>query len=134
MLTVILQEIKIRQCNMWKINKDLMLSYSIAAFIASMGIIVGISSCISNGVTHSTAFSALVATTCDPKLDALYKGHCMGPLPIDKEMAKARLRFGELENDAMEEMAGMDGSVEVEHLGFGFEDHVMRLRKPGFFV
>ncbi|KAF7883988.1 hypothetical protein EAF00_011300 [Botryotinia globosa] len=67
---------------------------TIAAFIASMSIIIGISSCISNGVTHSTIFSALIATTCNPELDALYKGHCMGPLPIDKEMAKTRLRFG----------------------------------------
>ncbi|TGO34273.1 hypothetical protein BHYA_0204g00010 [Botrytis hyacinthi] len=119
---------------MWKINKHLMLSYSIAASIASMSIIIGISSCINNGATHSIAFSALVATTCNPELDALYKGHCMGPLPIDKEMAKTRLRFRELEKDALEEMAEMDGSVEAEHLGFGFEDDVMRLRKPGFYI
>ncbi|TGO51420.1 hypothetical protein BOTNAR_0357g00100 [Botryotinia narcissicola] len=115
---------------MWKITKHLTLSYNIATFVASMSTIIGISSCISNGVTHSTAFSALVATTCNPELDALYKGHCMGPLPTDKEMVKTRLRFGELEKDAVEEMAGMDGSVGVEHLAFGVEDNVMRLRKP----
>ncbi|KAF5876371.1 uncharacterized protein Bfra_002776sa [Botrytis fragariae] len=64
--------------------RTLILSYSIAGFKAFISIIIGIVSCISNGVAHSTAFSALVATTRNPELDALPKGHCMGSLPLDK--------------------------------------------------
>ncbi|TGO45437.1 hypothetical protein BCON_0391g00010 [Botryotinia convoluta] len=124
-----------RSTNIYQYNsRNLILSYSIAAFIAFMSIIIGILSCISNGVAHSTAFSALVATTRNLELDALSKGHCMGSLPLDKEMAKTRLRFGELEKGAAKEMARMDGSVEVKHLGFGFEDDVVRLRKGGVHI
>ncbi|TEY87401.1 hypothetical protein BOTCAL_0002g00070 [Botryotinia calthae] len=91
-------------------------------------------SCTSNGVAHSTAFSALVATTRNPELDALSKGHCMGSLPLDKEMAKTRLRLGELKKGALKEMAGVDGSVEIRHLILGFEADLVRLRKGGVYV
>lgn len=58
----------------------------------------------------------------------------MGSLPLEQEMAKTRLRLGELEKGAVKEMAGVDGSVEIRHLIFGVEDHVVRLRKGGVYI
>ncbi|KAF7899366.1 uncharacterized protein EAF01_008579 [Botrytis porri] len=47
-------------------SRNLILSYNIATFIVFISIIIGILSCISNGVAYSTPFSALVATTRNP--------------------------------------------------------------------
>ncbi|KAF7943118.1 hypothetical protein EAE96_011060 [Botrytis aclada] len=74
-----------------------MLSYSIASSIAFMIIKTSTLSHISNGVAHSTAFSAIVVTTRNPELDALSKGHYMGSLPLESETAKTKLRFREPE-------------------------------------
>ncbi|KAF7940059.1 uncharacterized protein EAE98_000186 [Botrytis deweyae] len=86
-----------RSTNVYSYNsRSLILSYCIAAFIAFIRIMIGILSCISNGVARSTASSALVATTRNPELHAPSKGHCiqgtcMGSLTLGKEMAKTRL-------------------------------------------
>jgi len=45
-------------------------------------------------------------------------------LPLEKEMRKTKLKFGELMGDGREK--GVTGQV-----GFGFEDNVLNLRKNG---
>ncbi|KAF7876704.1 hypothetical protein EAF04_001788 [Stromatinia cepivora] len=96
-----------------------------------MSVIIGIFSFISNGIADSTAFSAVIAAR-NPEVEAFSKGHSMGSLPLDEEMAKMKLRFRELENGAAKEMAGVEGSVHVKHWAFEFEYDVVTLRRAGF--
>jgi len=85
-----------------------------------------------NGVAHSTAFSAVLATTRNSALDALSKGHSLGSLPLDKSVKGVRLRFGEL-MEGTEKVVDEDGAV-VKHIGFGLQDDVLRLKKGGKYV
>ncbi|APA14033.1 hypothetical protein sscle_12g088030 [Sclerotinia sclerotiorum 1980 UF-70] len=86
---------------------------------------------MSNVVAHSTTFSVLVTAVRCYQLGALMKFHSMGSLPLDKEMVKTNLSRGGLEKGAAEEMVEMEGSVDVKHLCFEFDDSVVRLRKGG---
>jgi hypothetical protein len=112
-------------------SHNLIVSYSIAIFFAVLAVLLGIFSLVDNGVVHSTAFSAVVATTRNTDLDALSKGHSLGALPLDKGMADVKLRFGELgkgdewRNDGQQEGEG------AVHIGFGLENGVARLREGG---
>jgi len=79
-------------------SRNLIISYSTAIFFALFSVSVGLSSFRENGVAHSTAFSAIVATTRNSELDILSKGHSLGAVPLEKLVAEAKLRFGELVN------------------------------------
>jgi hypothetical protein len=52
-------------------------------------------SIVANGVSHSSSFSAMIATTRSPKPDALVEGSSLGALPLDRDVYKTRLKFGE---------------------------------------
>jgi hypothetical protein len=67
----------------------------------------------------------MVATTRNPQLDRLVEGSSLGALPLDQEMRKTKLKFGELLGDGQEK-GGLTG-----HIAFGFEDAVLNLRKNG---
>jgi hypothetical protein len=111
--------------NVYQYNsRNLILSYSIAVGVTIFSIIIGTYATITNGVSHSTSFSAMIATTRNPQLDRLVEGSSFGALPLEKEMRKTKLKFGELMGDGREK--GVTG-----HVGFGFEDNVLNLRKNG---
>jgi hypothetical protein len=76
-------------------------------------------SIVANGVSHSSSFSAMIATTRSPKPDALVEGSSLGALPLDRDIHKARLKFGELLKEK-----GDEGG----HIAFGLEDEVLNLR------
>jgi len=76
-----------------------------------------------NGVAHSTAFSAMIATTRNPALDGLSEGHSLGCFPMDKEMAKTKLMFGGIE-------VGRKGS----RAGFGLAGEVSELERRGTYI
>lgn len=86
-----------------------------------------------NGVAHNSAFSAIVATTRKSALDSLSIGDSLGAVPLDEEVKGVRLRFGELAGSLKQSgfgVPGLDyGSDGGKHIGFGFEDDVMGLRK-----
>jgi hypothetical protein len=79
-------------------------------------------SIVANGVSHSTSFSTMIATTRSLKLDALVEGNSLGALPLDRDAHKTRLKFGKL----LEEKGDEGG-----YIAFGLEDEVLNLRRNG---
>ena len=58
--------------NVYKYDKrNLLVSYGAVILVTVIAIIIGIVSLIENGVYHDTSFSAIMATTRNPDLDAL---------------------------------------------------------------
>jgi hypothetical protein len=112
--------------NVYQYNsRNLILSYSIAVGVTLFSIIIGAYATITNGVSHSSSFSAMIATTRNPQLDRLVEGSSLGALLLEKEMRRTKLKFGELMGDGREK-GGVNG-----HVGFGFEDSVLNLRRGG---
>jgi hypothetical protein len=96
----------------------LLLSYGIALLLTIPSICLGIYAFHANGVAHSNAFSAIIATTRNPGLDILAQGNRFGTFPLDKEVAKARLRFG-----------GVEIEKGDQRVAFGMEDQVTEMKK-----
>ncbi|KAF2195674.1 hypothetical protein K469DRAFT_744184 [Zopfia rhizophila CBS 207.26] len=114
----------------------LLLSYGIGFLFALIAAAIGILAIIENGVSHSAAFSAIIATTRNPELDALTRGASLGAEPLPKEIQMVKLRFGPLLNtyDAEGEGEQQDiGSENVPHIAFGFEKSVGRLQKGALY-
>ena len=120
--------------NVYKYSShNLIISYSTAIFVSALALVLGFYSFLDNGVAHSTAFSAVLATTRNSALDVLSKGHSLGSLPLDKRVEGVRLRFGELNGGGTEKVVDEDG-YEVKHIGFGLADDVLKLRKGRKYV
>jgi len=73
---------------------------------------VGLYAFHTNGVSHSTAFSAIIATTRNPELDELSRGNSLGAFPLNLEAGGVKLRFGGIR-------VGCSG--EEEQASFGIE-------------
>jgi len=101
----------------------LLLSYGIALLLTIPSVSLGIYAFHSNGVAHSNAFSAIIATTRNPRLDVLLEENSFGAFPLDKEAAKLRLRYGGVENGKQRRRAA-----------FGMADEVTELTKGEFYV
>jgi len=115
----------------------LFLSYGIGFFFASVAAIIGIYAMIDNGVSHSAAFSTIIATTRNPDLDSLTRGASLGAEPLPKDIKKVKLRFGPLlRTHKVEEIGEKQGkeSEEAQHIAFGFEKTVGTLRKGASYV
>jgi hypothetical protein len=75
--------------------------YLISAYITVLGITI---TCIifrffalqQNGVSQSTSFSSILITTQNAELDCLAVGHCLGAEPLEKEIRKVQLQYGEI--------------------------------------
>ncbi|KAF8858771.1 hypothetical protein BDZ45DRAFT_673708 [Acephala macrosclerotiorum] len=104
--------------------QHLLESYGIATLFTTFAIIVGPLSLRSNGVSHSTSFSAILSTTRNLQVDELVlrEGHDIGSEPLTEAMMKARLGFGTLLNANAENM-------ELKHFGFGFKLQVQALKR-----
>lgn len=104
--------------NMYQYNsRDLILSYSIAIFVTLLGVAMGLYSFRTNGVSHSTAFSAVVATTRNPGLDIISDSR-------NGEMSDVKLRFGAITTKSDGLGRNGSGSGSVRRLAFGLEDEV----------
>lgn len=105
--------------------EHLLQSYEIAMVFTTMAIVIGLISLRSNGVSHSTSFSAIMSTTRNLQLNELVlrEGLDIGSEPLPEAMMKARLKFGKL--------LGVITFVdrEVKHVGFGYEAQVQTLRR-----
>ena len=114
--------------SVYKYNSgNLLWSYSVAVCITILALLLGFYSFLNNGVTHSTDFSAILATTRNPALDEVSRGYSLGTLPMDKSVKGIRLRFGELkeENNTFVDENGQ----KVKHIGFGLENEVSGLKR-----
>ncbi|TVY80657.1 hypothetical protein LSUE1_G004906 [Lachnellula suecica] len=116
-------------------SRNLIISYSIAALFTIAGMCIGFFALQYNGVAHSAAFSAIVATTRNHDLNAVSRGHSLGALPLEHETL--RVRFGELVKGGgggHAEDEWDDGRGDVRHIGFGAAENVLSLRKGGKYV
>jgi hypothetical protein len=86
---------------------------------------VGLYSIYFNGVSHSMAFSAIMATTRNPDLDLLTQGASLGAEPLEKRIDKIKLKFGPLVESSRDEVKSKTGKTKgTPHIAFGFEDTV----------
>ena len=131
--------------------KTLILSYALGLLPTLIFVIIGLLSTYSNGISHSNSFSSFIATTRNPELDSIFGGgQCLGAVPLDKEVARTRLRFGALVGDR-KDVEDLDGNAErdgmmkmregiedeeekARHTAFGLEKNVESLRKGGKYV
>lgn len=104
----------------------LVLSYGIGLFFAAIAALIGIFSVYANGVSHSSSFSAIIATTRNSDLDSLTQGLSLGAEPLQTHIMEAKLRFSSLLGRETSYTTEQDS---VPRLGFGLEEKVGRLRK-----
>lgn len=96
----------------------LLLSYGIAFLVTIPCAVLGLYAFHTNGVVHSHAFSAIIATTRNPVLDIIAEGNEFGTVPLEKEVARARWMFGRI------------GDAKTgERVAFGLADEVKQLKK-----
>lgn len=99
----------------------LLFSYGIALLLTIPSVCLGLYAFHTNGVAHSTDFSAIIATTRNPGLDVLSdRGYTF---PLDRKTSEARLRFG-----------GVDIGKKGERAAFGIADEVTELKKGKFYM
>ncbi|KAK3941688.1 hypothetical protein QBC46DRAFT_285883 [Diplogelasinospora grovesii] len=105
--------------------RPLLAAYASAAAASLLCVLIGLYAVHSNGVTHSSSFSAIMATTRNPDLDELVASHgaSLGDSDSRKGLGMAKLKFGLLLTDD----AGRRGAL--RHVAFGRSDDVMQLRK-----
>jgi hypothetical protein len=119
--------------NIYQYNsRNLVISYGIAIAVTAVCVAIGLAATISTGVDHSSSFSTMLATAQNPKLRHLFEGHSLGALPLDDEMRRVKLRFGELVDH--DDLVGLGTGDGIRHIGFGFEDDVLSLRKNGKYI
>jgi len=113
-----------RDSNIYKYNPFLLVvSYCSALAATFLGVCLGLYAFKQNGVSHSSAFSAIVATTRNPDLDRLSEGHSLGAFPLDKQVAEVKLKFG-----------GIDIGEKGIRAGFGVAEKVHELVKGGSYI
>ncbi|KAJ4371343.1 hypothetical protein N0V83_004560 [Neocucurbitaria cava] len=100
--------------------RNLWLAYGIAVAFSLAGVVLGLRALWLNGVSHDNSFSSIMATTRNRFLDDLTLGYSLGSAPVPKDIARTRLRFGELKTDV--------GKMR-SRAGFGLEEMTMPLRK-----
>ncbi|CBF83110.1 hypothetical protein AN3244.2 [Aspergillus nidulans FGSC A4] len=98
--------------------------YLILAYMTALGvtvacIIIGFFALRRNGVSQRTSFSSVLMTTRNPDLDRLAVGHCLGAEPLEKEIGKVLLQYGEIESPGQRH----------KHAAFGTKGSVVALSK-----
>ncbi|KAH8679682.1 hypothetical protein BGZ60DRAFT_481059 [Tricladium varicosporioides] len=111
--------------------RNLLLAYGIALLATLFALTLGLRAIFLNGVSHNSSFSGMLCTTRNPTLDALAKGRTLGAEPLERDIGKTRLRFGELRGKRIEK-GWVRGRV-VGRLGFGVEGEVGELRRGGVY-
>lgn len=76
--------------------QELIASYAVAILVVSMVFVAGLFAISRNGMVHDSSFSAMVAVTRNPKLDAMFAGENMSGYPLTPLLYKQKLRFGAL--------------------------------------
>ena len=71
-------------------SRNLIISYSTAIAATLISIVIGAFATISNGASHSSSFSAIIATTRGLQVDPLVEGVSLGALPLDQDIRRKR--------------------------------------------
>lgn len=121
--------------NVYEYNpRNLVLSYGVGFLFTVIAAVIGLYAMIDNGVSHSSDFSAIIATTRNPELDSATRGASLGASPFLADLLKVKLRFGPLLNNNGlsdgEEQIGKEFEY-VPHIAFGIENNVGQLKKRG---
>jgi len=120
--------------NIYQYNsQNLIISYGIGLFFAILAVIIGLASFATNGVSHSTSFSAMIAATRNRKLDELMEGYSLGDAVKDEKIAKTRLKFGAIKDAEGGEGENV-GEKDVRRVAWGLEDDVVSLKKGGVYI
>jgi hypothetical protein len=109
--------------------RNLWAAYGPAIFVTLLSVAVGFQALFSNGVSHGTSFSAILATTRNRTLDEMMVGCSLGAHPMRKDILHTRLRFGVLEGDESGKEGNDGNSREFSRAGFGLESQVKPLEK-----
>jgi hypothetical protein len=69
-------------------SQNLIISYSTAIAATLISIVIGAFATVPNGASHSSSFSAIIATTRVLQLDPLVEGGSLGALPLDQDIRR----------------------------------------------
>lgn len=103
--------------------RNLLLAYAIAVCAAAGCAAVGLLALTENGYSAETTFSSILLTTRNADLDDLARGHCLGELPLAKDVGDKRLRYGILRSQ------DDDAADRESHACFGFAGDVRELKR-----
>ncbi|KAB8296274.1 hypothetical protein EYC80_009048 [Monilinia laxa] len=81
----------------------LLLSYGIAFSFTILSTALGLYAFYANGVIHSTALSAIIATTRNPDLDNIAGGHSLRNTQLGRDIRDVKLKLGVLRGDRPED-------------------------------
>jgi hypothetical protein len=110
-------------------SRNLIISYATGLAATLFAVVMGLMAIHSNGVCHSTSFSAVMTTTIgNRQISELSKGQSLGAKPLSKTVAEKKLRLGVIKV--------VDGEAEkdewgdpINRIGFGLEGTVTKLMK-----
>ncbi|KAH6699072.1 hypothetical protein BKA61DRAFT_583110 [Leptodontidium sp. MPI-SDFR-AT-0119] len=97
----------------------LVISYGLALLFTIPGLVIGIWVFYTNGVSHSTSFSAILLTTRNMGLDEISEGHSLGVFPLDPDLGKTKLKFGGVQIEGKWNWAAFGRENEVLDLKVG---------------
>jgi hypothetical protein len=110
-------------------SRNLIISYTIGIVATIFAVIVGVMSIYSNGVCHSTSFSAIMtSTSVNHQISELSRGQPLGVKPLSRTVAEKKLRLGVIARTDDEAEKDEWGDP-VNICGFGLEGTVTKLRK-----
>ncbi|KAA8568098.1 hypothetical protein EYC84_008505 [Monilinia fructicola] len=90
----------------------LLLSYGIAFFFTILSTALGLYAFYANGVIHSTALSAIIATTRNPDLDNIAARHSLRDTQLARDIRDVKLKLGVLRGDRPEDQRVALGRAE----------------------
>jgi hypothetical protein len=111
-------------------SRNLVISYATGVAATIFAMIVGLMAINSNGVCHSTSFSAVMTSTIgNRQMSELTKGQSLGAKPLSRKLAEKKLRLGFLTRLDSEKTEWDEWGDPVGRIGFGLEGTVTKLRK-----
>jgi hypothetical protein len=110
-------------------SRNLIISYAAGITSTIFAVVVGLKAIHSNGVCHSTSFSAIMTSTSgNHQIGELSKGQSLGAEPLSKTVAEKKLRLGVIKV-AEDEAERDEWGDPLNRVGFGLEGTVMKLMK-----
>lgn len=102
--------------NIWRYDpRALWIAYGVVCLVCTVGVAVGAVAMRLNGCSSDVSFSRILCTTRNFSLDQAADGSRFGAHPLNEELEKLPLKFGELSDQG--------------HVGFGMEGQVTELAR-----
>jgi hypothetical protein len=110
-------------------SRNLLISYAAGIAATIFAVIVGLMAIHSNGVCHSTSFSAIMTSTIgNRQMSDLSKGQSIGAQPLSKMVAEKEIRLGVIK-DQDDEAEKDEWGDPISRTGFALDGTVMKLMK-----